>query len=346
MAEELTRLRPDARIAFVGARRGLEQRLVPRAGYPLLLLSLSGLKGASLPARILAVAAAGWAVLRCAAWMLWRRPDLVIGVGGYASGPAVLAASWLRVRTMVLEQNHYPGATNRWLSRRVDAVCLPSEAARRHVEGRTFVTGNPVRHEFAEIGEPPHEERLSLLIFGGSRGARSINNAATGSLDLLARLQPAPRIVHQTGTTDEPAVRAAYERYPAGQSEVRAFFDDMPARLAGANLAVCRAGASTIAELCAAGRPSILVPYPHAADDHQRKNAEVLQEAGAAIVLADEALEGGRLAACIAELNADPERRLAMGRAARRLALPEAGRRIAELALRLIEGRLDEPAPG
>jgi UDP-N-acetylglucosamine--N-acetylmuramyl-(pentapeptide) pyrophosphoryl-undecaprenol N-acetylglucosamine transferase len=331
VAEELRRRHPDASIVFVGAKRGLEQRLVPASGYPLRTLPLAGLKGTSLTGKLRAAAAAGWAVLRCAIWMSRERPDLVIGVGGYASGPAVLAGRLVRVSTMVLEQNHFPGATNRWLATRVDAVCLPSEAARARIGGKAFVTGNPVRSEFLEIGEPPGGNRLGLLVFGGSRGARSINRAMCEALGAMTRLMPPPGIVHQTGTADEAEVRAAYGTYP-GEHEVRPFLEDMPGRLADADLVVCRAGASTISELCAAGRPAVLVPYPHAADDHQRHNAEMLRDAGAARLLADDELDGPRLGAAVAELAGDAGRRRAMGRAARALARPDAAARIADVA--------------
>jgi UDP-N-acetylglucosamine--N-acetylmuramyl-(pentapeptide) pyrophosphoryl-undecaprenol N-acetylglucosamine transferase len=338
VAEEFGRRHPAASIVFFGARRGLEQRLVPQSGYTLVSLSLSGLKGASRGARLRGTAAAGWAVLRCVAWMLARRPHLVIGVGGYASGPAVLAALVLRVPTMVLEQNHYPGATNRWLAGRVDAVCLPSEEARRHVRGRTYVTGNPVRPAFHAIGEPPGRPELSLLVFGGSRGARSINRATVGALERLGHMEPPVRLVHQTGAEDLEAMRAAHREHAPKRAEVLGFIEDMPRRLSEADLVVCRAGASTLAELCAAGRPSILVPYPHAADDHQRLNAEALERAGAAIVVADSELDGERLAREVLRLAGDPQRRRAMGRAARGMARPDAARRIVDIAEGLIGG--------
>jgi len=334
VADEL-RQRPDVSIEFVGARRGVEARLVPEAGYPLRLLRLSGLKGRGAIGRIGAIVAAILAVCRCLGWWLSSRPDLVIGVGGYASGPAVLAARILRVRTMVMEQNHYPGATNRALAPRVDRVCVPSEAALRRLSGRCVVTGNPVRAEFLAIGDPPGDKRLSLLVFGGSRGARSINRAMMDALPRLARMEPAPKIVHQCGVDDAPEVETAYRGYP-GPAEVRPFLPDMPERLAVADLVVCRAGASTLSELAAAGRPAILVPYPHAADDHQRHNAEAVQETGAAIVILDRELNGERLADGVSRLGGDPERRRAMARAARTLAMPDAARKIAGVALELL----------
>jgi UDP-N-acetylglucosamine--N-acetylmuramyl-(pentapeptide) pyrophosphoryl-undecaprenol N-acetylglucosamine transferase len=283
-----------------------------------------------------AAAAAGWAVLRCAAWMARERPELVIGSGGYASGPAVLAARLLRVRTMLLEQNHFPGATNRWLAPRVDAVCVPSREAARRLRGRIFVTGNPVRPEFPAIGEPPGGARASILVFGGSRGARSINRAMREAVQELGRRAQPPRIAHQTGAEEESAVRGAYSTYP-GAWEVRAFFDDLPERLAAADLAICRAGATTIAELCAAGRAAILVPYPHAADDHQRHNAEALVAGGAARLVPDAEVDGPRLVAEIDALTRDPQALRSMGRAARALARPDAARHIADIAERLIE---------
>ena len=338
VAEEMRRRWPGAAIEFVGARRGIEVRLVPRAGFPLRALPLSGLKGASPLARAGAAGSAAAAVVRCLTWMLQRRPRLVVGVGGYASGPAVLAAIALRIRTMVLEQNHFPGATNRWLAPRVDAVCVPSEPARRRLGGIGIVTGNPVREPFTSIGPPPGGERLSLLVFGGSRGARSINRATIEALPHLAALRPPPRVVHQTGPDDEGAARAAAAGAPGLPYEVHAFLDDMPARLAAADLVVCRAGATTLAELAAAGRPAVLVPFPHAADDHQRLNAEAVQEAGAAEVILDHEVNGQGLAAAVARLAADPARRAAMAAAARTLARPDATARIVDVAGALLEG--------
>ena len=337
-AAELRRRHAAASIVFVGVEGGPERRLVPQSGFELRTLAVSGLKGRGLVGKLFGVLAAATALVRCAAWMVRERPSLVVGSGGYVSGPAVLAAALLRVRTMVMEQNHYPGATNRWLAPLVQAVCLPSEAARPRIGGRRIVTGNPVRREFFAIAEPAAGPVPGLLVFGGSRGARSINRAMGEALPLLARLAPPPRITHQTGEADECAVREAYAAYP-GEHEVRAFFDDMPVRLAAAALVVCRAGASTLSELCAAGRAAILVPYPHAADDHQRRNAEVLQDAGAALVVDDAALAGTRLAHAITTLLADAARLRAMGRAARGLAQPDAAARIADVADELLGGR-------
>jgi UDP-N-acetylglucosamine--N-acetylmuramyl-(pentapeptide) pyrophosphoryl-undecaprenol N-acetylglucosamine transferase len=290
------------------------------------------------PARAAATALAGVAVVRCLVWMLRSRPDLVIGAGGYASGPAMLAGLVLGVKTMVMEQNHFPGATNRFLAPRVDAVCVPSEAAMRRLAGRRAITGNPVRAAFTKIGPPPDGPELSLLIFGGSRGARSINQAAVEALSRFAAMTSPPRIVHQTGPEDESPAAAAYREHPGIRSEVRAFLDDMPDRLADADLAVCRAGAMTLAELAAAGRPAVLIPYPYAADDHQRLNAEAVRDAGAAVVILDRDLSGSTLADAVESLARDRGRRLRMGEAARALARPNAAARIADIAEAVVQG--------
>jgi UDP-N-acetylglucosamine--N-acetylmuramyl-(pentapeptide) pyrophosphoryl-undecaprenol N-acetylglucosamine transferase len=339
VADELRGRHPGSEITFVGGRRGLETRLVPAAGYPLRTLGVSGLKGVSPWSRFAGAVRAGWAVLRSMAWMYRRRPDLVIGVGGYASGPAVLAARMLGVKTMVMEQNHFPGATNRFLAKHVDAVCLPSEAARQRLAGpgtlaaRVTVTGNPVRREFADIGEPSARAELSVLVCGGSRGARSINDAVVDALPRIAKLERVPRVVHQTGRDDEQRITDAYRRqYPDGRWEVHAFIDDRPARFADADLVLSRAGATTVAELAASGRPAILVPYPFAADDHQRLNAEAVRDAGGALMVLDGELDGDTIAELVRELGANPARLRNMGRASRTLAHPDATARIADVA--------------
>lgn len=332
VAKELQRRDSRREIVFVGSEKGLEQRLIPQAGYRLISLPVRGMKGRGPVAKIGALFAAGRSLLSSFGTMRRLRPALAIGVGGYASGPAVLAATWSGVRTMVLEQNHFPGATNRWLAPRVDRVCLPSEAARDRLEGLGTVTGNPVRPEFFRIGKAPGAERLSLLIFGGSRGARSINQAVARSLKSLAAKPLPPRILHQTGEADLAAALAAGEDYPDELYTAAAFIDDMPERLAAADLVVCRAGATTLAELAAAGRPAILVPYPHAADDHQRHNAEAVRDAEAAELLLDGDLEGERLADAIQPFLGATERLQRMSAAARTLAFPNALDEIASIA--------------
>jgi len=238
-----------------------------------------------------------------------------------------------------MEQNHFPGATNRWLAPHADAVCVPSELAKARLGGIGLVTGNPVRPEFTAIGPPPQGDRLALLVFGGSRGARSINRAVVAALPRLASMTPPPSIVHQTGPEEHATVVGAYAAYPGLAADVRPFLDDMPRRLADADVVLCRAGATTLAELAAAGRPAILVPFPFAADDHQRANAEAVREAGAAVMIEDRDLDGARCAAEIAGLASDLPRRVGMAAAARTLARPDAAERIADVADALVAGK-------
>ncbi len=381
VANELKRRRREATIRFIGAEKGIEARLVPEAGYPLRTLPLSGIKGAGFAGKLRAALFAAWAVLNCFAWMIGARPALVIGVGGYASGPAVLAARLLLIKTMIMEQNHFPGATNRWLAGWVHRVCVPSEAARVRIGHDAEITGNPVREAFTKIGEPPLGRRLSLLVFGGSRGARSINRAMAAALPGLAALPAPPRIAHQTGEADSAELQAAYRNhYPETLFECAAYFSDMPARLAAADLAVCRSGATTLAELAAGGRAALLVPYPHAADDHQRldgqagaggrgaavegdaaavggaaplcpyphpadthqrRNAEAVAKAGAAWVVRDAELTGDTIVNLVRETAGNPDRLRKMGRAARALAIPGAAGRIASVAEELLSGNGD-----
>ncbi len=340
VADELKSRHASASIRFVGAERGIETRLVPEAGYALKTLPLHGMKGAGLAGKLKAIFAAALAVLSCSASMIGSRPDLVIGVGGYASGPAVLAARLLQIRTMILEQNHFPGATNRWLAGWVNRICVVSEAARVRFGNRGEITGNPVRADFTRIGEPPLAQRLSILVFGGSRGARSINTAMAAAAGGLAALPAPPAIVHQTGEADLEAVREAYRSaYPNGLAETLPYLDDMPSRLERADFVISRAGATTLSELAAAGRGALLVPYPHATDDHQRLNAQSVVEAGGARMIADADLTGDRITSLIAELDSDRPALVRMGHAARAMAIPGAAGRIASVAEELLEIR-------
>ncbi len=333
VAGELRRRHPEAAIDFVGGKRGLETRLVPQAGFPLRTLPVAGLKGTKSFARIVASAAAALAVFRCVWWFLVRRPGLVVGAGGYASGPAVLAAWLLRVPTMLMEQNHFPGATNRWLAPRANAVCVPSQAARARLGGTGLITGNPVRPEFATIGPSPNGRHLGLLVFGGSRGARSINRAVVAALPQLAAMTPTPLIVHQTGPEEHEAVVRAYASHPALTADVRPFLDDMSQRLAAADLVICRAGASTVTEIAAAGVASVMVPYPHAVDDHQTHNARYLAERGAAVLIPQREFTPENLARLLSEFTR--ERLLAMAQAARAAGKPDATRAVADVCVEL-----------
>jgi UDP-N-acetylglucosamine--N-acetylmuramyl-(pentapeptide) pyrophosphoryl-undecaprenol N-acetylglucosamine transferase len=340
IAGELRRRDPSREILFLGADSGLETRLVPQAGFTLKTFRLGGIAGRSSTQRVAAVARAFSAVVRCSAMFVKRRPSVVVGVGGFVSGPAMTAALALRVPTMIQEQNAVPGLTNRWLGRWVDRIALSFPGSQAAFGGSGTVTGNPVRAPFFDIAPwAGPRGRLRLLIFGGSRGARSLNRAAIDSLPLLSDVKDRLAIVHQTGEAGLPEAQAAYAA-SGFEAQALAFIDDMPARLEAADLVVCRAGAGTVFELAAAGRASVLVPYPYAAGRHQDRNAEWMARTGASIVVPDAEMTGARLTAIVRESLAAPDSLASRARAARTLARPEAAADIASLAESLLkEGR-------
>ena len=350
VAREVLRREPSAVITFAGTARGIEARVVPREGFALDLLRSAGLKGTSPLAR-----ARGLALLPLGGVDAWRilskrRPDRVIGVGGYSSGPVVLTAALRGVPTMLLEQNAVPGLTNRLLANVVSAAAVNFESTASFFGRRAFVAGNPIRQEFLSKtangvadggGDPPAGAEAGggdtpprVLIFGGSQGAHAINLAMVEAAPRLAEGGSGVAFTHQTGERDLERVRDGYRQAGFG-ARVEPFLYEMDREMKDADLIVCRAGATTLAELTAAGKPSLLIPLPTAADDHQRKNAEVLQRAGAAEVLEQKDLSGAALAERILALIGDPARRQRMASEALALARPEAARLIVDRALEL-----------
>jgi UDP-N-acetylglucosamine--N-acetylmuramyl-(pentapeptide) pyrophosphoryl-undecaprenol N-acetylglucosamine transferase len=338
VARELLNRRPDAVVTFAGTAAGLEARVLPREGLDVDFIRSAGLKGKS-PLAL----ARGLMFLPPSALDAWRvvsrrAPHVVIGVGGYSSGPIVLVAALRRVPTLVLEQNVQPGLTNRLLARVVRAAAVTYESTLPYFRGKGFVSGNPVRPEFFIGSGGAKEERpddvTRVLIVGGSTGAHAINVAMVEAAPELARRRGTVSVTHQTGERDLELVREGYRR--AGlPATVEPFLHAMDREMTRADVIVCRAGATTLAEVTAVGRAAILVPLPTAADDHQRKNAEVLAGAGAAELIEQHALTGPVLAARVLALAGDPARRAAMARAARRFARPEAARIIVDTALEI-----------
>jgi UDP-N-acetylglucosamine--N-acetylmuramyl-(pentapeptide) pyrophosphoryl-undecaprenol N-acetylglucosamine transferase len=322
-----------AEVLFIGTARGIETRLVPQAGYPLELIKVGALKNVSLMTR-----AKTMFDLPRALWVSGRmltdyNPDVVIGVGGYASGPAMFAAIRRRIPTLAFEPNVVPGFANRMVARWVSVAAVHFEETCEYFP-RCKVTGVPVREAFFAIpaktaGAP------TLLVFGGSQGAHAINQAMIESLPGLRERVPNLYIIHQTGQRDYDTVLAAYEKAGA-QGEVHKFIDDMPGTFARADLLVCRSGASTVAEIAAAGKPAIFVPFPRAADDHQNVNARALERAAAAIVVEESKLEAAYLVDTIAAVIGDPRRLQAMSSAAKSLAHPKAVEEIAAMVEGLI----------
>ena len=321
-----------AEILFMGTARGIENRLVPAAGYPLELVRVGALKNVSLRTRFETALDLPRALWDAGRMLNEFAPDVVIGVGGYASGPAMLSAIVKRIPTLAFEPNVVPGFANRIVAYFVSGAAVHFEQTAKYFR-HSAVTGVPVRRAFFEI--PPKRGGIpTVLVFGGSQGAHAINQAMIRCLPVLQREAPGIHIVHQTGERDYHDALAAYRSH--GESaEVFKFIEDMPSAFAHADLVVCRSGASTVAEIAAAGKPAVFVPFPRAADDHQRINAEALARHGAAVVVEESRLEGVWLAETIAALLGDSGRLDRMSQAARELAHPNAARDIAAMAARV-----------
>jgi UDP-N-acetylglucosamine--N-acetylmuramyl-(pentapeptide) pyrophosphoryl-undecaprenol N-acetylglucosamine transferase len=338
VADELRRREPDVRVVFVGTPRGLESRLVPRAGYALELLPILPLNGVGVLRMLRGIAALPWAFLRAVALVLRLRPAAVLGIGGYAGGPVTLVAALLGVHTVILEPNAKPGFTNRSLRPFVRRAACAYEETRRLFGAKGVVTGTPVRGGFAGLPAKEHRSPLSLLAFGGSQGSRVLNRALLAALPHL----PGPErltIAHQTGVAMHAEVAGAYAA--AGRAaEVVPFLDDMEARFAAADLVLCRSGATTCAELATAGKAAVLVPFALAADDHQRLNARAMESAGAARVIEEQDLTGESLGRALTQLVDDTTLIASLEAAARRLGRPDAAARVADL----LDGRRTEPA--
>ena len=326
---------------FIGTARGIENRLVPAAGFPLQLVRVGALKNVSLMTRAKTAFDLPRALWDASRMLNEFAPDVVIGVGGYASGPAMLAAVVKHVPTLAFEPNVVPGFANRMVAKFVSGAAVHFEETAKYFR-HAQVTGVPVRQAFFEIpskrGGTP-----TVLVFGGSQGAHAINEAMIRCLPVLQKEAPGIHIIHQTGERDYNDALAAYEKLTAAAPSVAAgftcevfkFIEDMPSAFARADLVVCRSGASTVAEIAAAGKPAVFVPFPRAADDHQRVNAEALAKHGAAVVVEESKLEGVWLAETIAALLGDPPRLQQMSEAARALAHPNAARDIAAMAARI-----------
>ena len=328
-----------AEVRLVGTARGLETRLVPEAGFELDLVRSGQLKNVSLATRLRTAVDLPLGVVECVRLLREFKPQVVIGVGGYASGPGMLAAILLRVPTLAFEPNAVPGLANRLVGRWASAAAVNFEQTTRYFRNAR-VTGIPVRAEFFAI-QPKTAGRPRLLVFGGSQGARVLNETmpklAGRLLERFADLQ----IVHQAGARHAEATAEAYRRAGVAgeQLRIQPYLDDMPGEFAAADLILCRSGASTVAELGAAGKASLLVPFALAADDHQRKNAEVFRDAGAARMLTEaQFADSDALLGELTSMLAVPGRLQAMGERARKLARPDAVREIGAMAVKLAEG--------
>ena len=341
LAEEVVTRHPDNDVVFAGTARGLEAVVVPAAGFPIELIMVQGLKGKGLLGLLAGLALLPRALLQSFAILRRWRPDVVVGVGGYASGPVVLAASLMRIPTAIQEQNAIAGFTNRILGLFVQAAFTAfPEAGRYFARRKVHQLGNPIRRMLLDNYMRPSSkhDRMRLLVFGGSLGAHGLNMRVIEALPHLADMKEQIHVTHQTGARDRAQVEKGY-RAVGMEPDVREFITDMSQAYAEADLVVCRAGATTLAELTVCKKPSILVPFPAAADNHQVKNAMSLVEAGAAVMIEERRLTGELLADEIRSILCDGDRRERMARAAGSLGSPQAAREIADVCTELVKRR-------
>jgi UDP-N-acetylglucosamine--N-acetylmuramyl-(pentapeptide) pyrophosphoryl-undecaprenol N-acetylglucosamine transferase len=328
VAREFQRRDQRVEILFVGTEQGIEFRVLPKEGFKLETLTVKGMKGRGLRGLIDALYGVPASVLRSLSIIGEFRPDCIVGLGGYASGPFLLAAKIKRVPCAIMEQNLRPGFTNKLLARWVDRVFTAYAASAAFMPGaRVVETGNPVRWQ--KLPEVEKRNKFSLFICGGSGGARRINFAVVDALKQLTDLSGEIFIVHQTGQADLAAIKTAYAALPF-EAEVVPFIDRMDEAYARADLVICRAGAMTVAELTVFGKAAILVPFPYAIYDHQRGNAQALQERGAAEMILDQDLSGELLAERIRNYFSHRAQLERMAAAARGLGRPGAAQRIVD----------------
>lgn len=310
IAEEFLRRDKKTEVLFVGTQRGIESKLLGPSGYKLSTIDVEGIKGRGIRALI-----KGFYQIPQSMWQSRRilkefRPGIVIGVGGYASGPAVLAAYFMGLPTAIAEQNAAPGITNRILGKFVDKIFVTYAAtADSFPASKVLVSGNPVRAAFTSVRsrQQAAKDFQQLLIFGGSQGAQAINKSIVEMLPQLQKIKNNIRILHQTGARDVEPVSEAYARYGI-RAEVTAFIVDMADAYRQADLIICRAGATSLAEITTAGKAAILIPFPFATNDHQTKNAEAMAEKGAAIMIQEKDLSGDKLFAVVEKLLQDPQK--------------------------------------
>lgn len=335
VAEALREIDPSSEVLFVGTRKGIETREVPKAGFPLELIEVGGLKRVGAAKMAKTLVALPRSLLASRRILREFRADAALGVGGYASGPVLLSAALMGLPTAICEQNSVPGFTNRVLSKLVRRVYLTFENARAHFpSSKGELVGNPVRAAFrrAAASPAPDVERGLVFTFGGSQGARALNEALPDALRVLRDRGLAVRALHQAGKDDVEAVRARYQERGV-EADVRSFIDDMVGEYRRADVVVCRAGASSCTELTALGVPAVLVPFPFAADDHQTLNARDLADAGAAVLLPQSELTPERLADELEPLLRDRGRRDQLADRARALGRLDAAERVARAAM-------------
>ncbi len=338
LAQEFNRRFPDLDIVFAGTRKGLETRVIPPLGYRLVFVKIGGLVGKGLLHRLKVIGSLPKALVQALVLLVRYQPDLVVGLGGYASAPLLVAARMAAIPLVIQEQNAFPGLVNRCLAPFAAAIFIAFDKARKKLCNRNIInTGNPVRADFVRSAESyaVNPDNFVILTLGGSLGAHSLNETVPSAIARLKESGIPVRAVHQTGSKELERVRDAYQTGGI-QAEVADFFSDMEKKYAEADLVICRAGALTLAELALVGRPAVLIPYPHAAHDHQQFNAQVFVEKGAALMVMDQALNKEGLATMLTDLYQDPDRRRQMAMAASSLGRSRATVQIVDACLQIM----------
>lgn len=347
LAEELKRRDPSVEIIFVGNERGIEGKVIPREGYPIKFVPSAGFVGKGLIGKMLSVLRLITGLRESYNLLGELSPDLVVGTGGYVSLAPVIAARLHSLPVMILEQNSIPGKTNKLLGHISDAICITyQESMARFPRNKVYLTGNPVRERILRGSRSSalklfglREGLFTIFIFGGSSGARSINSAMVNALQHLLDFKGEIQFLHQTGERDFEFVRDSYRTY-GYEGTVTPYIYQMPEAYAVSDLVISRAGATTIAEICATGKAAILIPYPYAAANHQEINARKLSELGASVMIKDGELTGERLADEIIRLYKDHDLRKSMRKRAIGFGKPDAVRKIADIAMSLVHERL------
>lgn len=338
LADELSTRHHKNEVIFVGTERGLEAKVVPAAGYKLETIKVAGLKGMGVVKLMKSLFMLPLSFI--SAWFLLRRykPDVVVGVGGYSSGPVVLAAWMQGVPTAVQEQNALPGLTNKILGKFVRVVFVSFDEAKPFFPARKVqLVGNPVRRALLDnyLRNKLAHDKFELLVFGGSLGAKGINSRMIDALSKLEDIKGELHIIHQTGKNDLEAVKQGYAA-KGFDAEVVEFIDDMSKAYAKSDLVICRAGATTVAELTVCKKAAILIPFPYATDNHQEINAKALVDSGAAIMFRESELTGDKLAEKIRELKSDPAKLEQMEKKAGLLGRPEAAKELADVCVQMM----------
>ncbi len=333
VANEILRRDANNEVRFVGSERGLETKIVPENGFELSLINSAGLKNVGLAGKLKGLMILPKSFLEARRIIKDFKPDVVVGAGGYVTGSVMLTASLMRIPTLVMDSNALPGFTNRMLARFVTKAALTFEEALSYFGDKGVVTGNPVRKEFFDVKSKERGEKLNLLLFGGSQGARGINLAMIDALEHLKPHREKLDITHQTGKYDFETVKKGYAEADWSDANITVYISEMVKEFEKTDLIISRAGATTCAELAAAGKVSIMVPLPTAADDHQRNNAEAFQDAGAAKMILQKDLTGERLAEELIRFMNAPEKITEMEKNAKKLTKEDA----AEAAVNIIQ---------